>query len=168
MFVALMCTPTVCSCSYIKVDCMRDICVQLVDYKGAMVLWSFSLCTLVSIIARILAVSIDLMIMLWCYEFGKYVLYCNFLVSRISYIPLCNEQGRIQGGSLGSGDPPTKHIREAKGMMCCYKKCAFSWVKCHFSSFKREHTIFSKVLHPPHPLYPPCKDHFDKKSPLYM
>ena len=26
------------------------------------------------------------------------------------------------GGSLGSGDPPPpQHIREAKGMMCCYK-----------------------------------------------
>ena len=32
----------------------------------------------------------------------------------------------------------------------------------------REHPMFYKGLHPPHPLYPPCKDHFDKKSPLYM
>jgi len=29
--------------------------------------------------------------------------------------------GADPGGSLGSGDPPPQHIREAKGMMCCYK-----------------------------------------------
>jgi len=32
-----------------------------------------------------------------------------------------SSQGQIQGGSLGSGDPPPQHIREAKRMMCCYK-----------------------------------------------
>ena len=31
-------------------------------------------------------------------------------------------QGRIQGGVFGVWrPPPPKHIREAKGMMCCYK-----------------------------------------------
>jgi len=30
-------------------------------------------------------------------------------------------RGGSRGGFLGSGDPPPKHIREAKGMMCCYK-----------------------------------------------
>ena len=29
--------------------------------------------------------------------------------------------GADPGGSLGSGDPPPQHIREAKGMMCYYK-----------------------------------------------
>ena len=32
------------------------------------------------------------------------------------------DQGRIQGGGLwGLETPPPQYIREAKGMMCCYK-----------------------------------------------
>ena len=86
----------------------------------------------------------------------------------------CSAQGRIQGGVFGVWRPPPLHNtlgkqKEGWVVIKTLKNVLFLELNAILAVLKERIHFFSKGLHPPHPLYPPLKDHFDKKkSSLYV